>query len=83
MDNKKKVQDSLNRSLSGLSENPYLAQRVIAQAKGETKVKRLISLFIAVITISLSLKTSLRKFLPSLTVRGESLYPLLGKTLSS
>lgn len=40
MDNKKKVQDSLNRSLSGLSENPYLAQRVIAQAKGETKVKR-------------------------------------------
>ena len=40
MDEKKRVQEALNRSLSGLREDPYLAQRVIAQAKGEKKVKR-------------------------------------------
>ena len=40
MENKKHVQEALNRSLSGLREDPYLARRVIAQAKGEKKVKK-------------------------------------------
>ena len=40
VEHKKIVQQSLNRSLSGLKENPYLAQRIIAQAKGETQMKK-------------------------------------------
>ena len=44
MDDKRKMQNILNHSLSGLQENPFLAQRVIAQAKGEKPVKRKISL---------------------------------------
>ena len=44
MDDKRKMQDILNHSLSGLQEDPFLAQRVIAQAKGEKPVKRKISL---------------------------------------
>ncbi len=43
MDDKRKMQNILNHSLSGLQENPFLAQRVIAQAKGEKPVKRKIS----------------------------------------
>ena len=37
MDDKRRTQDALNRSLSGLRGDPFLARRVIAQAKGETK----------------------------------------------
>ena len=44
MDDKRKMQSILNHSLSGLKENPFLAQRVIAQAKGEKPVKRKISI---------------------------------------
>ena len=44
MDQKKRTQESLNRSLSGLRENPYLAQQVLAEAKGEPVVKRKFSL---------------------------------------
>ena len=44
MDDKRKMQNILNHSLSGLQENPFLAQRVIAQAKGEKPVKRKLSL---------------------------------------
>ena len=44
MDDKRKMQNILNHSLSGLKENPFLAQRIIAQAKGEKPVKRKISL---------------------------------------
>ena len=44
MDDKRKMQNILNHSLSGLQANPFLAQRVIAQAKGEKTVKRKISL---------------------------------------
>ncbi|MBQ9195941.1 MAG: hypothetical protein IJ157_01760 [Clostridia bacterium] len=40
MDSKKNIQEALNRSLSGLNANPFLAQRVIAEAKGEEKVKK-------------------------------------------
>ncbi|MBR6185040.1 MAG: hypothetical protein IKQ41_02160 [Clostridia bacterium] len=43
MDDKRKAQEALNRSLSGLRENPFLARRIIAEAKGETKMKRHIS----------------------------------------
>jgi len=46
MDDKRKMQKILGNSLSGLQENPFLAQRVIAQAKGEKPVKRKISLAI-------------------------------------
>ena len=46
MDDKRKMQNILNNSLSGLQENPFLAQRVIAQAKGEKPVKRKLSLAI-------------------------------------
>ncbi len=46
MDDKRKMQNILNHSLSGLQENPFLAQRVIAQAKGEKPVKRKLSLAI-------------------------------------
>ena len=42
-DPKKGVQEALNRSLSGLTENPFLAQRVIAEAKGESKMKKKIT----------------------------------------
>ena len=35
MDEKRRMQAVLNHSLSGLKENPFLAQRVIAQGKGE------------------------------------------------
>ena len=39
MDEKRKMQSTLNHSLSGLKENPFLAQRVIEQAKGEPEMK--------------------------------------------
>ncbi len=40
MDEKRKMQAVLNHSLSGLKENPFLAQRVIAQGKGEKPMKK-------------------------------------------
>ena len=43
MDEKRKMQSILNHSLSGLKENPFLAQRVIEQAKGEPEMKKKIS----------------------------------------
>lgn len=44
MDNeRKRITDALNRSLSGLKADPLLTRRVIAKAKGETKVKRKLS----------------------------------------
>ncbi len=38
---KEEAQEALNRSLSGLQEDPRLAQRVIASEKGEFKVKKI------------------------------------------
>ena len=38
---KKEAQEALNRSLSGLREDPCLAQRIIASEKGEVKVKKI------------------------------------------
>jgi hypothetical protein len=40
MDEKRRMQAVLNHSLSGLKENPFLAQRVIAQGKGEKPMKK-------------------------------------------
>ncbi|MBQ7182511.1 MAG: DUF4179 domain-containing protein [Clostridia bacterium] len=40
----KKVQKAMNTTLSGLQEDPWLTQRVLANAKGEGPVKRKISL---------------------------------------
>ena len=39
-----KVQEAMNSALSGLQEDPWLTQRVLANAKGEEPVKRKISL---------------------------------------
>lgn len=41
--NQEPIQDALNSALSGLQDDPWLAQRVIAEAKGEKKVIRKIS----------------------------------------
>ncbi|MBQ8080849.1 MAG: hypothetical protein IJ240_03010, partial [Clostridia bacterium] len=38
--NKRDVQDALGRSLSGLKENPFLAQQIIAKEQGEKTMKR-------------------------------------------
>ncbi|MBQ8094577.1 MAG: DUF4179 domain-containing protein [Clostridia bacterium] len=48
-----KIQKAMNSTLSGLQENPWLAQRVLANAKGEAPVKRKISLalVLSVVTI--------------------------------
>ncbi len=54
MDEKRKMQKILNHSLSGLKENPFLSQRVIAQAKGEKPVKKKIS-FSAIIIVAVLL----------------------------
>lgn len=42
-ENRERIQDALNATLSGLQDDPWLAQRVIAEAKGEKKGKRKIS----------------------------------------
>lgn len=42
-ENSELIQDALNTALSGLQDDPWLAQRVIAEAKGEKKVKKKIS----------------------------------------
>lgn len=40
---KRQIQSALNTTLSGLRDDPWLAQRVIAEAKGAKKVKKKIS----------------------------------------
>lgn len=42
-ENREHIQDALNAALSGLQDDPWLARRVIAEAKGEKKVKKKIS----------------------------------------
>lgn len=42
-ENRERIQDALNAALSGLQDDPWLAQRVIAEAKGEKSAKRKIS----------------------------------------
>lgn len=42
-ENRERIQDALNSALSSLQDDPWLAQRVIAEAKGEKSAKRKIS----------------------------------------
>lgn len=42
--NRDQIQSALNTTLSGLRDDPWLAQRVIAEAKGTRKVKKKISM---------------------------------------
>ncbi len=53
MDEKQKMQEILNHSLSGLKEDPFLAQRVIAKAKGEPEMKKKLTSSIVLIVILL------------------------------
>lgn len=56
--NRDQIQNALNTTLSGLKDDPWLAQCVIAEAKGEVKVKKKISvglvlaLILALITVT-------------------------------
>ena len=51
--NRNQIQNALNATLSGLQDDPWLAQRVIAEAKGAKKVKKKLSagLVIAIVLI--------------------------------
>ena len=51
MDEKRKVQNILNQSLSGLKENPFLARRVIAKSKGEEPVAKRISTAMVIVLV--------------------------------
>ena len=57
MDEKRKMQEILHYSLSGLKENPFLSQRVIEQAKGEKHVKKKISFSVIIIIAVLLIGT--------------------------
>ena len=50
----KKVQKAMNAALSGLREDPWLTQRILANAKGEKPVKRKMSLAV-VLSVVLAL----------------------------
>ena len=54
---KEEVQEALNRSLSGLHEDPWLAQRILASEKGEERMKKkqtkgMVLVLIALISIT-------------------------------
>lgn len=49
-----RIKSALNRMMSGLEGNPYLARRVVAASKGEVKVKKKLSI-VTVLTIALML----------------------------
>lgn len=51
MDEKRRIQEKLNHSLSGLKEDPFLAQRVIAQAKGEPEMKKKMTSSLALVIV--------------------------------
>ena len=51
MNEKREMQNLLNRSLSGLQEDPFLARRVIAQGKEEPEMKKLSVSMILVIVL--------------------------------
>lgn len=61
------VQHAVDTRLSGLTENPWMAQRVLAASKGEDKVKKKISvgllfLIIAILSIGLAVAASTNLF---------------------
>ena len=76
MNNKRQMQQKLNHSLSGLKENPFLAQCVIAQAKGEPEMKKKISfaLILAMILLILLAVAAVAEVL------GINVFELFGKT---
>ncbi|MBQ9264422.1 MAG: hypothetical protein IJ189_09490 [Clostridia bacterium] len=49
-----RIKSAMNRTMSGLEGNPYLARRVVTVSKGEVKVKKKLS-FVTVMTIALML----------------------------
>lgn len=55
-ENRERIQDALNSALSGLQDDPWLAQRVIAEAEGEKKERKKISVGL-VLTLVLVLAT--------------------------
>ncbi|MBP5725523.1 MAG: hypothetical protein J6Y48_00460 [Clostridia bacterium] len=76
MDEKRKMQSTLNHSLSGLKENPFLAQRVIEQAKGEPEMKKKISFaFILAMVLLLVLAAA-----AIAEVLGINVFEVFGKT---
>ena len=76
MDEKRKMQSTLNHSLSGLKENPFLAQRVIEQAKGEPVMKKKISFafILAMILLFLLAAAAIAEVL------GINVFEVFGKT---
>ena len=76
MDEKRRMQNTLNQSLSGLKENPFLAQRVIEQAKGETVMKKKISFafILAMILLFLLAAAAIAEVL------GINVFEVFGKT---
>ncbi len=57
-DEQQKVQNAINHSLSGLQEDPWLAQRVLARAKGEEPMAKKVSGFFVIVCILLSMATA-------------------------
>lgn len=55
---KRRIQQALNRTLSGLQENPFLAQRIIAHGKGKTRMKKKLSLGLIAALIILATTTT-------------------------
>ena len=51
-----RIKSALNRTMSGLEGNPYLARRIVAASEGEGKVKKKISI-VLVLIIALLLTT--------------------------
>ncbi|MBR5962451.1 MAG: hypothetical protein IKZ98_15810 [Clostridia bacterium] len=76
MDDKRQMQAKLIHSLSGLEENPFLARRVIAQAKGEPEMKKKISfaLILAMILLVLLAVAAVAEVL------GINVFEVFGKT---
>ena len=76
MDEKRRMQNTLNQSLSGLKENPFLAQRVIEQAKGEPVMKKKISFafILAMILLFLLAAAAIAEVL------GINVFEVFGKT---
>ena len=76
MNEKREMQNLLNRSLSGLKEDPFLARRVIAQGKEEPEMKKKISFAFIIAMVLLALLTAAAVA----EVLGINVFELFGKT---
>ena len=76
MDEKRRMQQILNHSLSGLKENPFLAQRIIEQGKGEPEMKKKLSFafILAMVLLVLLAAAAIAEVL------GISVFEVFGKT---